>query len=193
MISFETFFVAIISIVVAYISIVISLTLERIKKEEFPIKKYLILVSVAFFGLVIMSSIVYHIGNSESANITSNKFFQPVVDFLLNSRLFPFYRPEFYQDYFVLVYIVGLVSFSWLSIVAFSQMLLFNPDIFKTIVVVCLFFIFSFVAINVEFLVSSFIYNVLSWIDIWVVVVGNILVNLIIGGAIVYLFVRTLD
>lgn len=193
MISFETFFVIIISIVVAYIPIVISLTLERIKKEEFPIKKYLILVSIAFLGLIIISSIVYHIGNSENANIVSNKFLQPVVDFVLNSRLFPFYRPEFYQDYFVLVYILGLIAFSWLSILAFFQMVLFNPDIFKTIVVVCLFFIFSFVAINVEFLVSSFVYNVLSWIDIWVVVVGNILVNLIIGGAIVYLFVRMLD
>lgn len=193
MISFETFFATIISIVVAYISIVISLTLERIKKEEFPIKKYLILVSIAFLGLIIMSSIVYHIGNSENANIVSNKFLQPVVDFVLNSRLFPFYRPEFYQDYFVLVYTIGLISFSWLSIVALLQILLFNPAVFKTIVVICFFLMFSFVAVNVEFLVSSFIYNALSVIDIWVVVVGNILVNLIIGVTIVCLLCKMID
>lgn len=193
MISFETFFVTIISIVVAYIPIVISLTLERIKKEEFPIKKYVILVSIAFLGLIIMSSIVYHIGNSENANIVSNKFLQPVVDFVLNSRLFPFYRPEFYQDYFVLVYILGLISFSWLSIVALLQILLFNPAVFKTIVVICCFLMFSFVAVNVEFLVSSFVYNALSVIDIWVVVVGNILVNLIIGVTIVCLLCKMID
>lgn len=193
MISFETFFATIISIVVAYISIVISLTLERIKKEEFPIKKYLILVSIVFFGLVIMSSIVYHIGNSESANIEPNKFLQSLVDFVLNSRLFPFYRPEFYQDYFVLVYILGLISFSWLSIVALLQILLFNPVVFKTIMVICFFLMFSFVAVNVEFLVSSFVYNALSVIDIWVVVVGNILVNLIIGVTIVCLLCKMID
>lgn len=193
MISFDTLFTAIVSIVIFYISTTIVLILEQKKNENFQIKKALIMLSAVCLFLLVLCNYVYHGGYIPDTLISFQNNLQPIFDFILKSKLFPFYKPEFHQDYFILIYIVGLISFSCLFVMALGSIFLDHVSVGSAVLFICILLIFALPALHIELWISSGVYNFLVRFDFWVVFVGNIFVNFAIVIVLFGMLAKILD
>lgn len=193
MISFDTLFTVIVSIFIFYISTTIALLLERKKNKDFKIKNSITALNVVCLFLLAASVYLYHSEYSQTSSTLLQNKIGPVIYFILNSRLFPFYKPEFYQDYFALIYIVGLISFSSIFIIAFKEIFLDTISVGSVMLFICMIIVFGLMALHIELFISSVVYDTLVVFDFWIALLGNVLVNLVISYSSMFIFVKLLS
>ena len=110
MISFDTLFSAFIALTIFYVSSLITLLLEKKKNRRLHIRKFSFVLTVLYILLMISSYSIYRCNVLENCLLIIQKYFQPAWEYILKSKIFPFYYQVFAQEKFVPIYVVGIIS-----------------------------------------------------------------------------------
>lgn len=186
MISFDTLFSAFIALTIFYVSSLITLLLEKKKNRRLHIRKFSFVLTVLYILLMISSYSIYRCNVLENCLLIIQKYFQPAWEYILKSKIFPFYYQVFAQEKFVPIYVVGIISLTSILTAILILGILEERNLKYTVIFGIIFVIWFFVFIQLETLISGIIYNLLFRFGFWPTFIGNALFNLGISIGLVY-------
>ena len=135
---------------------------------------------------MISSYSIYRCNVLENCLLIIQKYFQPAWEYILKSKIFPFYYQVFAQEKFVPIYVVGIISLTSILTAILILGILEERNLKYTVIFGIIFVIWFFVFIQLETLISGIIYNLLFRFGFWPTFIGNALFNLGISIGLVY-------